>query len=83
MTGDEVTFCVETTGKPPLHFSWLHGKTAVKGAQSSVLTLTDVRKSDEGEYRCLLENQFGKILSKPAELQVGECQAAGRWIENA
>ena len=72
MTGESVTLCIEAEGTDPLHFTWLHDDKVVEGACGPVLMLNGVREADSGSYVCQVENQVGKIVSKRAELQVGE-----------
>jgi len=72
--GSTVAFCVEASGEAPLHFSWLHDGSVVDGAKGPVLTLKGVGLADIGSYQCHVENEFGMVVSLPAELQMGECQ---------
>ena len=83
-TGAEaVTFKIEATGDE-LTFQWqkngsdLHSGSNYSGINTNTLKIRQVKKSDAGQYRCLVKNQVvmdGK-LSKEAELSVGKFHAA-------
>ena len=83
--GTPVLFTVEATGTEPLNYQW-EWKQAINddewqlcdgetfaGADSSVLTILSVQKSNEGSYRCVVSNCASEQTSKPAKLSVGEC----------
>ena len=83
--GKPVTFTVEATGTQPLSYQW-EWKPAMDdgkwqpcdrerfpGADSSVLTIPSVQKSDEGSYRCVVGNCAAVTqISNPAKLGVGK-----------
>jgi len=75
--GERVTLRTEAKGTVPLHFTWLHNKKVVEGVDRPVLALNAVTETDSGSYVCQVENEVGRIVSKPAELQVGEWQSFG------
>ena len=85
--GKPMTFTVRATGREPLTYQW-QWKPAGEGsrrrewqscdvkrfpgANSSILTITSVLKSNEGSYRCTVSNHVGSQTSKPAILIVGK-----------
>ena len=77
VVGERVTLRTEAKGTVPLHFTWLHNNRVVEGVDSPVLALNAVTETDSGSYVCQVENQVGRIVSKPAELQVGKWQNFG------
>ena len=75
------TFTVQVSGKQPIAYSWeckLTGHseyqvvsiqgTGVRGGDTNTLTIDDIRKDDEGDYRCLIYNSAGKVHSSDAKL---------------
>ena len=82
--GKPVTFTTEATGTEPLSYQW-EWKPAIynakwqscdaerlPGPDSSSLTIPRVQKSNEGNYRCIISNYAGTLISKPAQLSVGK-----------
>ena len=79
-TGAQTTFTVKTTGDD-LTFQWQKNGSSLKngknysGTDTNILNIRQVKKSDEGCYRCLVKNEVkseGEI-SDEAELNVCEC----------
>ena len=79
--GKPVTFSIQVTGTEPLYYHWEHktgggsGKWKVCGVEKfpgRTLTIPSVQKSNEGSYRCIVENDVGSDTSKCATLTVGE-----------
>ena len=85
--GKPVTFTVQATGTEPLTYQWLWKSAGegsrrtewqdcnVKrfaGANSSMLTIPSVQKSNKGSYCCTISNPVGSQTSKPALLSVGK-----------
>ena len=82
--GKHVLFTTEATGTEPLNYQWewkpamddsewqLCDAERFPGADSSTLTILSVQKSNEGRYRCVVNNCAGNQSSKPAELSVGK-----------
>ena len=78
------TFTVQVSGKQPITYRWeckLTGHseyqlvsirgTGVCGGDTNTLTIDDIRKDDEGDYRCLIYNSAGKVHSGDAKLILG------------
>ena len=74
-TGANVTFRVEASGDA-LNFQWQKDGSSVcddnriHGTGTKTLSIQSVKKSDEGCYRCLVENAVGSKPSPDAELSV-------------
>ena len=43
--------------------------------KDSVLTISDVVKTNEGQYRCVVRNDAGSVTSNPAKLSVCKSKA--------
>ena len=48
----------------------LKGEPIGAGSRESVLKLSDVKRADEGAYRCVVENEFKSVKSSTAWLTV-------------
>ena len=76
-TGRQTTFTIEATGDDPT-FQWqkngrdVHNDCNYSGTDTNTLSIRQVKKSDEGFYRCLVMNDVKKdgILSEHAQLSV-------------
>ena len=69
--GENATFTVLANfGSRNLKFQWLHDEIKIsKEGNSSVLTLVDVTKMNQGRYSCIIYFQPGRsITSKEAQL---------------
>ena len=72
--GAEVTFTIEAAGDD-LTFQWqkngrdVHNDSNYSGTDTNTLSIQQVKKSDEGCYRCFVKNEVG-ILSEEAQLRV-------------
>ncbi len=69
--GATAEFQVEATGTPPLVYQWVfNGTTAIAGATSALLSLTNVQLTEAGTYSVIVRNLYGAATSAPALLQV-------------
>jgi hypothetical protein len=66
-----VTFSVVASGTAPLGYQWSFNGTALSGAASSALTLTNVQMSNAGSYSVVVTNIVGSAYSASAALTVG------------
>ena len=77
-------FTTEGSGTEPLNYQW-EWKQAINddewqlcdvedfpGADSSVLTIPSVQKSNEGSYHCVISNCAGSQASHPAKLCISK-----------
>ena len=75
--GSSVTFSSNADGVPIPTFSWTKGGSAVTAnnrislsADDKQLSLTNVNRTDSGEYRCVAANSVGTVNSNAATLTV-------------
>jgi Immunoglobulin I-set domain/Immunoglobulin domain len=76
--GYTATFSIQADGAPPLTYQWVKdGSTLLSdggnilGANSNVLTISNISSTDEGGYACSVTNGFGKfVLSGSAALSI-------------
>jgi len=70
------SFTVMATGTPNLRFQWRFNGADIMGATDSVLSLTNVQKSQEGNYSVRVANAFGAVVSSNAFLIVNQTPIA-------
>ncbi|XP_020621161.1 protein sidekick-1-like [Orbicella faveolata] len=77
--GDNVTLSCNATGNPQPTISWTRNGFPVNTSNNSsisfsedkkLLTITNVNRTDSGEYRCLANNSLGNETSDVARLDV-------------
>ena len=80
--GTLVTFSAEANGTEPLNYQWQHepkdgsggwqscNVEGLSGVNSSILTIPNVQKSNEGSYRCTVSNYTGSQATKSCKLEV-------------
>lgn len=49
----------------------------IQGANSGNLVITEVNKSDEGRYRCIVSNKVGSMQTSEATLTMGKLTCMG------
>ncbi len=74
LVGEAATFAVSATGAPPLQYQWLRNGTALTGAISSSLVLTNAQLADAGSYSVVVSNASGSTTSSNAVLIVSPSQ---------
>ena len=87
-SGGETIFKVEARGDD-LIFQWqkncrnLKNDSNHSGTGTNKLTIRQVKKSDEGFYRCLVMNDVKKdgILSEEAQLRVCKFRLYTSWVD--
>ena len=83
--GEDVDFSIEATGDK-LQFKWqknsidLSDDDKYMGVNTDNLQIAEVKGIDEGDYRCLVENDVGKQFSDKAVLSFGELLATTTCI---
>jgi len=65
-----VVFTAGITGDGPVHFQWRKNGRAIPGANSAMLTLTDVQVAHRGDYSVVVSNSVGMTVSAEARLSV-------------
>ena len=82
--GTPVNFIITTTGTEPLSYQWQWKPAGeeggseewqlcdVEGAQTVMLSIPNVQKSNEGKYRCNISNCAGIQTSNTATLSLGK-----------
>ena len=89
--GDEAVFDVRVTARPDPEVQWYLRKLRIKNegkytvdedSDSSrySLTISDCRRDDSGQYRCVVKNKAGEIASS-AELRVSEKVHAPTFVQ--
>ncbi len=68
--GATVTFSVSASGTAPLRYQWRFNGTAIAGATSASLKLTNVQRAKAGKYTVVVSNALGSITSATATLTV-------------
>ena len=68
--GTNVSFTVVATGTGPLSYQWARNASALPGATSATLNLTNVALSASGNYTVIVGNAAGSVTSQVAVLTV-------------
>ena len=69
--GGTATFTVGVNGTGPFNYQWLCGGSALPGATNSVLSITNVQTTNQGQqYSVVVSNAAGSATSAPATLSV-------------
>ncbi|MBI5426557.1 MAG: immunoglobulin domain-containing protein [Opitutae bacterium] len=74
--GGNASFSVTATGNPAPTYQWLKGSTAISGATSATLNLTNVQSGDAGSYTVTVTNSAGSVTSNAATLTVNPAATA-------
>ena len=75
---ETIQFYVTVLSVLPLSFQWFHNGTpladgpGVSGAQTRILTLTNLSQLLAGNYECEVANTGGRVLSEPALLVINQ-----------
>jgi hypothetical protein len=70
--GTNATLWVSATGPTPLSYQWQFNEAAIAGATSTALTLTNVQTTSSGNYRVVVSDPAGSVVSAVAVLTVGD-----------
>ena len=85
--GSNVTFSCVASGVPEPSLSWTINGTAINvtanprinlTADGQQLTVTNVNRTDSGEFRCVASNKVGNVTSMAAKLTV-QCKDTKKW----
>jgi alpha-tubulin suppressor-like RCC1 family protein len=66
--GAGVEFAVRVRSSTPVSFQWRHRGEDLPGATAEMLRLNNVGEMDEGEYRVVVRDAHGSVISLPAFL---------------
>jgi endonuclease/exonuclease/phosphatase family metal-dependent hydrolase len=69
-TGSNAVFTAAAGGTAPLSYQWLFNGTNISGANTTMVTLTNVQFTNAGNYSILVTNLFGSVTSSIAALTV-------------
>lgn len=64
------TITVGAGGAKPLFYQWFFGATPIPGANTNILTLTNVTLASAGSYSVVVSNSVGSTSSAPAVLTI-------------
>ena len=68
--GQPVKFSVTATGKAPLSYQWKRNNQNISGATSANFVIANAQIADAGEYKVLVVNTTGSVVSEIAQLTV-------------
>jgi hypothetical protein len=68
--GQPVKFSVTATGKAPLSYQWKRNNQNISGATSANFVIANALIADAGEYKVLVVNTAGSVISEIAQLTV-------------
>jgi len=66
---DTITLTIVATGTGTLHYQWSKDNVNV-GTDSDELDIVDAQTTDAGDYKCVVSNSFGDVLSNVAVIGV-------------
>ncbi|HOW64380.1 MAG TPA: immunoglobulin domain-containing protein [Verrucomicrobiota bacterium] len=70
LTGTAVSFTATAEGTGPFQYQWKKDGKNLPTATNNILTLDPVRWEDRGQYRVVVNNIFGSVMSDNATLTV-------------
>jgi hypothetical protein len=79
--GGIVTFSIVASGTEPLSYQWQFNGTPITGANSSILTLSNVQQVNVGSYSVRVSNSVSSATSNPATLTVNPPVTAPKITE--
>jgi len=74
--GNEASFRVDVTGPGLIEYQWQKGGVNledggdISGARTARLEIANTETSDEGQYRCVVKNEYSTVISEAAALTV-------------
>lgn len=68
--GATAVFASTVSGAAPLSYQWRRNGSNLTGANSAILTLSNVSALNDGRYDLVVTNRAGSVTSEPAVLQV-------------
>lgn len=76
-SGTPVNLGVIARGMPALSYQWYFNGLPIGGASSNLLTLNSVAVNNEGDYLCVITNNYGSVTSQVATLVVDGVGSGG------
>ena len=70
LMGSPVNLSVQATSATPLTYQWLLNSNAIPGANASLYTISNIQKTNEGDYQVILSNTSGSVTSVVARVKV-------------
>ena len=69
LQGDNLQLTCEVSGRPETNITWIKEKPGNQGntvvvQEGKLLTITDINRTDAGDYTCTAYNGFGKLESR-------------------
>ena len=61
--GDALLLICQTSGTPPLIYSWMKDEQLISSANDKLLKLQEVTRKDSGNYSCKVVNLSGTSTS--------------------
>jgi len=68
--GQIAEFTVKVSGTKPFDYQWYKNGVAIENGHKATLVITDVSQDDLTIYSVRIKNQFGKVVSRIAELKI-------------
>jgi hypothetical protein len=70
-TGQPLTLNAATAGSPTLRHQWQRDHVDISNATNTSLTISSFQSADEGQYRLVVVNSFGSVVSADAWVMTG------------
>lgn len=68
---------------PNLTYQWEFNETAIDGATSATLTITNVTAAQSGRYRCVVASDCGSATSEIAQIGVGPVSVSSTDVDQS
>lgn len=68
--GSSVTLGITASGTVPLRFQWRFNDADLDGSTNTMLALTNLQPSQQGDYSVVVTNNAGAITSRVAQLRI-------------
>jgi len=81
LLGSSINLSVQGSGATPLSYQWLLNAKAIASATAQSYSLSNIQKTNGGDYQVVLSNSFGSITSVVARVNVVSADIPG--ITNA
>ena len=69
LTGQPVNLTCNATGTDVV-YQWMRNGVIISDDNSSVLSINEIKQSDDGIYQCIVSNKGGNVTSYPAMVRV-------------